>query len=143
MSDRLSSKDRGGASWPLVELTLARLRELSREPEAIFWLFFFPIMMTIAMAIAFPSSAGRDVVVGVAAGEGAARMRAALEEAPGVSVRLVNPDEEQRLLREGAVHVVVVPAAPPIYRFDPSMRRYNWQNGNSYYQIQLALRYRF
>lgn len=33
--------------------------------------------------------------------------------------------------------------AQPIYRFDPSTRRYSWQNGNSYYQIQLALRYRF
>jgi ABC-type multidrug transport system permease subunit len=119
MTNQALSSSRGGASWPLVELTLARLREFLREPEAIFWLFFFPIVMTIAMAMAFPSSAGRDVVVGVAAGEHAGRIRAALEGVPGVSVRTIGPAEEQRSLREGIVHIIVVPGTPPVYRFDP------------------------
>ena len=35
-------RDRGGAYPPLVELTLARLREFLREPEALFWVFVFP-----------------------------------------------------------------------------------------------------
>jgi len=47
---------RGGASHPLVELTMARLREIFREPEALFWAFIFPILMSVAMAVAFPSS---------------------------------------------------------------------------------------
>ena len=44
---------------PLVELTLARLREFIREPEALFWTFLFPIVMSVAMAIAFPASSGQ------------------------------------------------------------------------------------
>ena len=32
---------RGPLSSPLVQLTLARLREFLREPEAIFWVFLF------------------------------------------------------------------------------------------------------
>ena len=31
----------------------------------------------------------------------------------------------------------------PIYRFDPTMRRYNDENFDTYYQIQLAVRYNF
>jgi ABC-2 type transport system permease protein len=38
----------------IVELTFARLREFVREPEAIFWTFLFPILMSVAMAVAFP-----------------------------------------------------------------------------------------
>jgi len=35
------------------------------------------------------------------------------------------------------------PGAQPIYRFDPTMRRYSSENYDSFYQIQLALRYVF
>ena len=45
--------DRGGASHPLVELTLTRLREFLREPEAVFWVFFFPVLLAFALGIAF------------------------------------------------------------------------------------------
>ena len=30
---------------PLMELTRARVRELIREPEAVFWVFVFPIVL--------------------------------------------------------------------------------------------------
>ena len=30
-----------------TELTLARVRELSREPEAVFWVFVFPLLCTL------------------------------------------------------------------------------------------------
>ena len=45
--------DRGGAAHPLVELTLARLREFVREPEAVFWVFAFPLLLALALGIAF------------------------------------------------------------------------------------------
>ncbi len=38
---------------PLVQLTLARLREFAREPEAVFWVFVFPVLLTLALGIAF------------------------------------------------------------------------------------------
>ncbi len=38
---------------PLVELTLARVRGLVREPEAIFWVYGFPLIMTLVLGIAF------------------------------------------------------------------------------------------
>ena len=60
--------DRGGATHPLVELTLARLREFVREPEAIFWAFVFPIVMSVTMAVAFPARGTQPVLVGIEPG---------------------------------------------------------------------------
>ena len=37
----------------LVQLTLARLREFAREPEAVFWVFVFPVLLALALGIAF------------------------------------------------------------------------------------------
>src|SRR5688572_8669886 len=78
---------RGGAHHPLIELTLARVREFIREPEAIFWTFGFPIVISLALALAFPSDATRPVVIGVAPGADTERLRAALAATAGVNVR--------------------------------------------------------
>jgi len=109
---------RGGAYPALVELTLARLREFIREPEALFWMFVFPIIMSIAMALAFPSKGTRPVRVGL--GPDAAALRQTLASDKDVAVRDVAPGNELHALREGEVDVIVVPGTPPTYRFDPT-----------------------
>ena len=111
---------RGGAHHPLVELTLARLREFVREPEALFWSFLFPIVMSVAMAIAFPSRTAQPVRVGVPPGTESDGLRKALAGNATLTVRDVSPDDELRELREGDIHVIVRPGNPPTYRFDPS-----------------------
>ena len=116
----MTETDRGGAYHPLVELTLARLREFVREPEALFWTFVFPIVMSIVLAIAFPSRGARPVPVGISDGDGAAQVRQTLANAPGITVREVPSGQEQRALREGEVHVIVVATTPPTYMFDPA-----------------------
>ena len=63
------SLPRGGVRSALLELTLARLREFVREPEALFWTFFFPMIMSVAMALAFPSRGAQPVRVGLAPGD--------------------------------------------------------------------------
>ena len=40
---------------PLVHLVLARIREFVRHPEAVFWVYAFPLVMMIALGIAFRS----------------------------------------------------------------------------------------
>jgi len=42
----------GHARSPLTELTLARLRELIREPEAVFWVFIFPVLLAGILGVA-------------------------------------------------------------------------------------------
>jgi len=110
---------RGGAAHPLVELTLARVREFVREPEALFWTFLFPVVMALAMAVAFPSRT-TDVVAGVPAGEGSQSVRRALQSGGGITVRELAAGAEARALREGEIHILVLPTEPPTYRFDPT-----------------------
>jgi ABC-type multidrug transport system permease subunit len=113
--------DRGGARHPLVELTLARLREFVREPEALFWAFIFPILLSLALAAAFPGQSNRPVLVGVPGGDEAAPLRQVLARAEGITVReLSSASDEQAALREARVHIVVAPGTPPSYRFDPA-----------------------
>ena len=52
----------------LVELIRARLFEIVREPEALFWMFVFPVLMAVALGIAFPSRTVDTVIVGVVDG---------------------------------------------------------------------------
>ena len=112
MSDRASS--------PIVQLTLARFREFIREPEAVFWTFVFPIVVSLALAMAFPSRADRDVLVGLQPGAAADSLRTTLTRGGGITVREVPPEDQRHALREGVVNVVVIPTDPPTYRFDPA-----------------------
>ncbi len=109
--------------WPaLRELTLARMREFLREPEAVFWVFAFPVIMTCALGVAFRTRVDEPVFVGIerAVNAAAPAAEAALREAGGFAVRVVAPDEVERALRDGRVQVVVTPGDVPTYRFDPA-----------------------
>ena len=108
----------GGAGHPLIELTLARFREFLREPEAVFWVFMFPVIMTCALGIAFRSRGDEPVIAGVVDQAGADELTRALEGAGGFSVRRIPPGEVDRAVRNGRAPVVVVPGNPPTYLFD-------------------------
>src|ERR1700750_2693944 len=46
-------RDRAPAGHALVQLTLTRFREFLREPEALFWVFLFPIVLAAGLGLAF------------------------------------------------------------------------------------------
>lgn len=104
----------------LGQLTLARIREFLREPEAVFWVFGFPVIMTLALGIAFRTRTDEPVIVGIEQAASAGAVRAALDAAGGFVVREVPASGVERALRDGVVQVVVAPGTPPTYRFDPA-----------------------
>ena len=112
--------DRGGTYPALLELTLARLREFVREPEAVFWVFVFPILMTCALGVAFRSRGDQASIVAVVDGPGRASIEAALRNAPGITVSTLPAAEVDRALQRADVQLVVEPGVPPTYRFDPT-----------------------
>ena len=118
-TDAVAPDRRRLADRALVQLTLARVREFIREPEALFWTFVFPIVISVVLAFAFPSAADAPVIVGVRSGPGADALRAALTGVPAVTVQVLPPESLDRSLRQGDVHIVVEPTSPPTYRFDP------------------------
>ena len=56
---------------PLWQLTIARVREFYRQPEAIFWVYAFPLLLAIALGIAFRDKPTGKIVIDVQDGEGA------------------------------------------------------------------------
>ena len=104
----------------IVQLTLTRLREFVREPEALFWVFVFPILMACALGLAFQSGAESVVIVGVENRSGAASAIEELERVTGIDVRLLGPGDAELALRRGDIHVLLIPERPPVYRFDPT-----------------------
>src|SRR5580765_780518 len=93
--------DRSEGGNPLVELTLSRFREFVREPEAVFWVFAFPVIMTCALGIAFRSRGAEPVIAGVVDEAGAAQLRQALGAAGGFTVRTIDEAEIDRAVRDG------------------------------------------
>jgi len=100
---------------PLVQLTLARLREFYREPAAIFWVYGFPLIMTIALGIAFRERPIEKITVDVREDVGSAEAVGALKESLSrderIEVHAVNGDEWVKRLRSGKTDLVVARTA--------------------------------
>jgi ABC-type multidrug transport system permease subunit len=52
-------------SEALRQLTLVRFREFTREPEAVFWVFIFPILLAAGLGLAFRNRPAEVLTVGV------------------------------------------------------------------------------
>src|SRR5262249_56567470 len=102
---------------PLVELTSCRMKEFLREPEAVFWVFAFPILLAVALGFAFREKPPDKIPVGVvAAGEAGARMVAALGKAPGLAPKAFPEREGREALRTGRISLLVEPGPPAVLR---------------------------
>jgi ABC-2 type transport system permease protein len=105
---------------PLYQLTLARMREFYREPEAIFWVFGFPIVLAFALGLAFRNSGPGELKVGVAAGGGPAdsALAATLDASPQLGAVVLDSATARLRLRTGRIALLVVPGDPLVYRYD-------------------------
>jgi ABC-2 type transport system permease protein len=101
----------------LIELTLVRFRLFFREPSALFWTFGFPVILSVALGIAFRNRPPEPIVVDVEDGPGAEATLAALAS-PRVKATVRAPGQATAELRAGKVPLVVVPGDPVTYRYD-------------------------
>src|SRR5512137_2287691 len=77
---------------PLVELTRARLLEFAREPEAVFWVFIFPVLLALALGIAFRTKPPEKLRAAVEVGTpGGARLVEMLRTSPDLTVVALGP----------------------------------------------------
>ncbi len=97
----------GGPS--LWRLTQMRLRELAREPGTLFWIFGFPLLLTLGLGFAFRGSSGARPAVGVVAPF--PEPWAAAIGAAGFPVRRLPEAEARHALATGALALAVF--APP------------------------------
>jgi ABC-2 type transport system permease protein len=102
---------------PLWQLTLVRFREFLREPEALFWVFGFPLLLAAGLGLAFRNTPAEVLSIGVVGADGGA-----FEQSPSFAVDPFPALEDGlRALREGRIALLVERAADGgnvIYHYD-------------------------
>jgi ABC-type multidrug transport system permease subunit len=100
---------------PLGQLILARLREFYRQPEAVFWVYGFPILTVVALGIAFRNKPVERITVDIQQNTGntarVAFVKEALAKDEKFIVRVVDEDACRLRLRTGKTELVIVPAS--------------------------------
>ena len=106
-------------SWrdhPLAQLTLLRVREFIREPEALFWSLLFPILIAGGLGVAFRNRP--PDVLKIAATDD--RLVQSLGREASLDVQLRSPESGELAVRTGEVALLVTrgTADAVVYRYD-------------------------
>ena len=87
-----------GAGPASRHLLTARLLELKREPEVIFWVFGFPVLLALGLGIAFRNKPADVTPVAIVAGPGADQALSLLQSSPrNASIRATVVPESDAL----------------------------------------------
>jgi ABC-type multidrug transport system permease subunit len=104
------------ADHALVQLTLMRFREFLREPEALFWVFIFPILLAAGLGVAFRNRPAEVLRIGVVSDE----LVAAVRQEKLLDVQQYSLESGQRALRHGDVAMLALPGpgGTVVYEYD-------------------------
>lgn len=109
---------------PLVELTLARMREFLREPEAVFWMYVFPLALVAALGVAFRNRAVEAFRIVVEEGDAAEAVRATIDGQERFHAIVCDPQEGRLRLRTGRADLMIAVSGGDSpryeYYFDPT-----------------------
>jgi ABC-type multidrug transport system permease subunit len=111
------------STHPLVQLTRVRYREFFREPEAVFWVFIFPVLLAAGLGLAFRNQAPARTAVAVVSGmPESSHLADALRKERDMTVSLLSDSAAGEALRVGEVALTVVPepSGQVEYRYDQS-----------------------
>ena len=104
-------------------LLMARMLELKREPEVIFWVFMFPILLALGLGIAFRNKPGDAASIAIVAGaEDAQKLLAQSPQHASFKIQIQNEAEALKGFRLGKYDLVIEPDANGAfrYRYDPA-----------------------
>jgi ABC-2 type transport system permease protein len=110
------SASRSALDHPLVQLTLVRVREFFREPEAVFWAMFFPILLTAGLGIAFRTRPVEVLKIVTSSSSLAQQLR----QEPSLDVQELDGDQARAALNTGKVALLAEPGpdGAVVYRYD-------------------------
>jgi ABC-2 type transport system permease protein len=116
---------RNGRWSGYLHLLGARMLELKREPEVVFWVFVFPLLLATGLGIAFRNKPGGASSVAVVAGAGAQRAEALLQGSPrhaSFKIDVQNEEAARKGFRLGKYDLVIESdgGAGFRYRYDPA-----------------------
>jgi ABC-2 type transport system permease protein len=104
------------ADHPLVQLTRVRFLEFVREPEALFWVFIFPILIAAGLGIAFRNRPPDVLTIAAVTPE----LAQSLRQEKLLAVEQLDLRSAQEALRTGKVALLAVPGinGGVEYRYD-------------------------
>jgi ABC-2 type transport system permease protein len=115
---------RNGRWAGYTHLLAARMLELKREPEVVFWVFVFPLLLALGLGIAFRNKPGDAVSVAIVAGGGSQDAAAMLARSPQhdlFKLQILPAGEAQKGFRLGKFDLVIEPTPAGFqYRYDPA-----------------------
>lgn len=101
-------------------LTRARVLAFMREPEAVFWVFIFPLVLAIVLGWAFKDRGPQSEKVAIVAAGESSPLRETLSHASLLQVeRVTSREAGEDALRHGRIAVLVIEGDPPLLRYDP------------------------
>jgi ABC-2 type transport system permease protein len=99
----------------LYQLTMIRFRLFLREPEAIFWIFVFPILLAVGLGIAFRNRPADVYQVGATT----AQLTQALAADKGLRAANMNEADGTRALATGSILLLVTNTPDGVaYKYD-------------------------
>jgi ABC-type multidrug transport system permease subunit len=106
-------------------LLMARMLELKREPEVVFWVFIFPLLLALGLGIAFRNKPGDAVSVAIVQGAGAQEAQTLLARSPHhemFKIQMLDAEIAHKGFRLGKFDVVIEPDGKGgiAYRYDPA-----------------------
>jgi len=104
-------------------LLVARMKELWREPEVVFWVFVFPLLLAVGLGIAFRDKPAGGTNIAVVAGPGAQQAIEWLRRSPAnIRADVLTQADAFNRFRLGSYALVVIPQADGTfrYRYDPA-----------------------
>src|ERR1700746_936960 len=103
--EKKSPGARSFADHPLVQLTLVRFLEFTREPEALFWVFVFPILLAAGLGIAFRNRPPDVLQIAAVTPE----LAQSLQQEKLLAVEQLDLQSAKEALRTGKVALLVAP----------------------------------
>jgi ABC-2 type transport system permease protein len=101
---------RNGRWSGYLHLLGARMLELKREPEVVFWVFVFPLLLATGLGIAFRNKPGETIPVAIVNGQGAAQTQALLQKSPqhdSFKIGVEDDREARKWFRLGKYDLVI------------------------------------
>jgi ABC-type multidrug transport system permease subunit len=99
----------------LYQLTVIRFRLFLREPEAIFWIFVFPILLAVGLGLAFRNRPADVLQVGATT----AQLTHALASDKGLTAATINEANGTRALATGSILLLAIQTPDGVeYKFD-------------------------
>jgi len=114
---------RNGRWSGFTHLLMARMKELKREPEVIFWVFILPLLLALGLGIAFRNKPADVTSIAIVAGPGADKAMALLESRKSsIRAEVLNQSLALQGFRLGKYDLVVEPDTNGGFRYhyDPS-----------------------